>query len=85
MTLMKLEQSDVGIPFIGIRIVALSNTLNVYIGRQPDLWAGGMAGVAIADWEMNYEDSSDLLRSYQRMLFNGGPDERARRCAPGRR
>ena len=34
-----------------------------------------MAGVAIADWVMNYEDSSDLLRSYQRMLFNGGPDE----------
>ena len=31
------------------------------LGRQPDLWAGGMAGVAIADWEMNYEDSSDLL------------------------
>ena len=46
------------------------------LGRQPDLWAGGMAGVAIADWEMNYEDSSDLLRSYQRMLFGGGPDER---------
>ena len=35
-----------------------------------------MAGVAIADWAMNYEDSSDLLRSYQRMLFGGGPDER---------
>jgi dipeptidyl aminopeptidase/acylaminoacyl peptidase len=46
------------------------------LGRQPDLWAGGMAGIAIADWVMNYEDSSDLLRSYQRMLFNGGPDER---------
>jgi dipeptidyl aminopeptidase/acylaminoacyl peptidase len=45
------------------------------LGRRPDLWAGGMAGVAIADWEMNYEDSSDLLRSYQRMLFRGGPDE----------
>ncbi len=46
------------------------------LGRQPDLWAGGMAGVAIADWEMNYEDSSDLLRSYQRMLFGGDPSER---------
>jgi dipeptidyl aminopeptidase/acylaminoacyl peptidase len=46
------------------------------LGRQPDLWAGGMAGVAVADWEMNYEDSSDLLRSYQRMLFRGGPEER---------
>ncbi|HEV2005904.1 MAG TPA: prolyl oligopeptidase family serine peptidase [Candidatus Limnocylindrales bacterium] len=45
------------------------------LGRQPDLWAGGMAGIAIADWLMNYEDSSDLLRGYQRMLFNGAPED----------
>ncbi len=45
------------------------------LGRQPDLWAGGMAGIAIADWTMNYEDSSDLLRGYQRMLFGGTPDD----------
>ena len=53
------------------------------LGRQPDLWAGGMAGVAIADWELNYEDSSDLLRSYQRMLFGGGPDERGEAMRAG--
>jgi dipeptidyl aminopeptidase/acylaminoacyl peptidase len=47
------------------------------LGRQPDLWAGGMAGVAVADWQMNYEDSTDLLRGYQRMLFNGPPEEPA--------
>jgi dienelactone hydrolase len=47
------------------------------LGRQPDLWAGGMAGVAVADWEMNYEDSTDILRAYQRSLFLGGPDEKA--------
>jgi dipeptidyl aminopeptidase/acylaminoacyl peptidase len=46
------------------------------LGRQPELWAGGMAGIAVADWEMNYEDSSDILRSYQRMLFGGEPEER---------
>ena len=46
------------------------------LGRQPDLWAGGMAGIAIADWEMNYEDSADTLRSYQRMLFGGTPAEK---------
>jgi dipeptidyl aminopeptidase/acylaminoacyl peptidase len=46
------------------------------LGRQPDLWAGGLAGVVVADWEMNYEDSSDILRAYQRMLFGGGPEER---------
>ncbi|MEO7665271.1 MAG: prolyl oligopeptidase family serine peptidase [Candidatus Limnocylindrales bacterium] len=47
------------------------------LGRQPDLWAGGMAGIAIADWLMNYEDSTDFLRSYQRMLFNGPPEDPA--------
>jgi dipeptidyl aminopeptidase/acylaminoacyl peptidase len=47
------------------------------LGRQPELWAGGMAGVAIADWQMNYEDSTDLLRGYQRMLFNGPPEDPA--------
>lgn len=46
------------------------------LGRQPDLWAGGLAGVVVADWQMNYEDSSDILRAYQRMLFGGGPEER---------
>jgi dipeptidyl aminopeptidase/acylaminoacyl peptidase len=46
------------------------------LGRQPDLWAGGMAGVVVADWVMNYEDSSDLLRGYQRMLFLGDPETR---------
>ena len=46
------------------------------LGRQPHLWAGGLAGIAIADWEMNYEDSTDILRAYQRMLFGGPPEER---------
>jgi len=55
------------------------------LGRQPELWAGGMAGVVVADWEMNYEDSSDILRAYQRMLFGGGPEEQLeafRRASP---
>lgn len=47
------------------------------LSRQPDLWAGGIAGIAIADWVMSYEDSSDLLRGYQRMLFGGTPEEKA--------
>jgi dipeptidyl aminopeptidase/acylaminoacyl peptidase len=47
------------------------------LGRQPELWAGGIAGIAVADWQMNYEDSTDLLRSYQRMLFNGSPKDPA--------
>ena len=47
------------------------------VSRQPDLWAGGIAGIAIADWTMSYEDSSDLLRGYQRMFFGGTPEEKA--------
>jgi dipeptidyl aminopeptidase/acylaminoacyl peptidase len=45
------------------------------IGRRPDLWAGGMALVAIADWKTMYEDEAENLRGYQRALFGGSPDE----------
>lgn len=45
------------------------------IGRFPDLWAGGMAGIAIADWTTMYEDEAETLRGYQRSLFGGTPQE----------
>lgn len=45
------------------------------LGRRPDLWAGGMATVAIADWGLMYEDQAETLRGYQRSLFGGTPDE----------
>lgn len=45
------------------------------IGKRPDLWAGGMAQMAIADWKLTYEDQVDTLRGYQRALFRGTPDE----------
>jgi dipeptidyl aminopeptidase/acylaminoacyl peptidase len=45
------------------------------LGRRPDLWAGGMALVAIADWKTMYEDSAETLRGYQRALFGGSPEE----------
>jgi dipeptidyl aminopeptidase/acylaminoacyl peptidase len=45
------------------------------IGKRPDLWAGGMAGIAIADWNLMYEDQAETLRGYQRALFGGTPDE----------
>ncbi|MEZ4659082.1 MAG: prolyl oligopeptidase family serine peptidase [Caldilineaceae bacterium] len=47
------------------------------LGKRPELWAGGMAGIAIADWAVMYEDSADTLRGYQRALFGGGPEEKA--------
>ncbi|HJR81077.1 MAG TPA: prolyl oligopeptidase family serine peptidase [Anaerolineales bacterium] len=46
------------------------------LGKLPDLWAGGMAGIAIADWTMMYEDAADSLRGYQVALFGGTPQEK---------
>ena len=46
------------------------------LGRFPDLWAGGMSGIAIADWTTMYEDEAETLRGYQRSLFGGTPQEK---------
>lgn len=45
------------------------------LGRRPELWAGGMAVVAIADWKLMYEDQAETLRGYQRSLFGGTPEQ----------
>ena len=46
------------------------------LGKNPDLWAGGMAVVAIADWALMYEDQAGTLRGFQRSMFGGTPDEK---------
>jgi dipeptidyl aminopeptidase/acylaminoacyl peptidase len=46
------------------------------LGKRPELWAGGMATVAIADWVLMYEDQAETLRGYQRALFGGTPEEK---------
>lgn len=46
------------------------------LGKKPDLWAGGMAIVAIADWTLMYEDQAETLKGYQRALFGGSPEEK---------
>jgi dipeptidyl aminopeptidase/acylaminoacyl peptidase len=51
------------------------NTL-MGLSKWPDLWAGGMAGIAVSDWTMMYEDSADTLRGYQVALFGGTPQEK---------
>jgi dipeptidyl aminopeptidase/acylaminoacyl peptidase len=38
------------------------------LGRRPELWAGGIAGIAVADWAMMYEDSAETLRHQELML-----------------
>jgi dienelactone hydrolase len=45
------------------------------LGRCPDLWAGGLARVAIADWVLLYEDSSATLQGYCTAMFGGTPAE----------
>jgi dipeptidyl aminopeptidase/acylaminoacyl peptidase len=42
-----------------------------------------MAGVAIADWILMYEDEADTLRAYQRMLFGGSPEEKGEAMRAG--
>jgi pimeloyl-ACP methyl ester carboxylesterase len=51
------------------------------LGQRPDLWAGGMAGIAIADWAVQYEDSAETLRGYQVSIFGGTPQEQPERYA----
>lgn len=46
------------------------------LGRRPDLWAGGMAGVAFGDYVIAYEDEAELLKAYDRGLMGGAPQER---------
>lgn len=53
------------------------------LGKRPELWAGGMAGIAIADWTASYEDSADSLRGYQVALFGGTPQEKPTEYAAG--
>jgi dipeptidyl aminopeptidase/acylaminoacyl peptidase len=43
------------------------------LGLYPDLWAAGMAGIAIADWAVQYEDTADMLRGFQTALLGGTP------------
>jgi dipeptidyl aminopeptidase/acylaminoacyl peptidase len=51
------------------------------LGRRPELWAGGMAGVAVADWAMLYEDASETLRGYCSAMFGGTPAEKPEQYA----
>ena len=44
------------------------------LGKRPELWAGGMAGIAIADWVLMYADQAETLRGFQHALFGGPPE-----------
>jgi dipeptidyl aminopeptidase/acylaminoacyl peptidase len=49
-------------------------TLQV-LGKYPDLWACGLAGMAVADWILCDEDSTDAFKAVDIAWFGGSPDE----------
>jgi dipeptidyl aminopeptidase/acylaminoacyl peptidase len=44
--------------------------------RKPDLWAGGMGGVVVADWALEHEEAADALKAYDVGLFGGTASEK---------
>lgn len=46
------------------------------LARRPELWAGGMAMVAMADWAVNFEDASDALKAAFTAWFGGTPEDK---------
>jgi dipeptidyl aminopeptidase/acylaminoacyl peptidase len=51
------------------------------LGKRPELWAGGMAGIAVADWAIQYEDSAETLKGYQSIIFGGTPEQKPEQYA----
>ncbi|SFT02973.1 S9 family peptidase [Saccharopolyspora flava] len=45
------------------------------LGTQPERWAGGVAGVPVADYVSAFADEMEPLRAYDRALFGGSPEE----------
>lgn len=41
------------------------------LGKHPDLWRCGIAGVPVGDYELSYDELSPLLQEYDRALLGG--------------
>jgi dipeptidyl aminopeptidase/acylaminoacyl peptidase len=46
------------------------------LGRNPDLWTAGVAGIPVADYVLAYRDEAPSLQAMDRALFGGTPDDR---------
>ncbi len=46
------------------------------LGKRSELWAGGLALMAIADWTVNYADASDALKGAFAAWFCGTPADK---------
>lgn len=45
------------------------------LGKHPDLWRCGVAGVPVGEYVASYEDSAPLLQAYDRALLGAAPSE----------
>ncbi|WP_405614404.1 prolyl oligopeptidase family serine peptidase [Streptomyces sp. NBC_01511] len=45
------------------------------LGTQPDVWAAGLAAVPVADYVTAYHDEMEALKSMDRTLLGGTPEE----------
>ncbi|MFI5529192.1 S9 family peptidase [Kitasatospora sp. NPDC051853] len=45
------------------------------LGTQPENWSLGLAAVPVADYLASYEDEMEALKSLDRTLFGGSPEE----------
>lgn len=55
------------------------------LGRNPDLWSAGMAGVPMGDYVMAFEEEAPALQEMDRALFGGTPEDKPelyRRASP---
>jgi dipeptidyl aminopeptidase/acylaminoacyl peptidase len=46
------------------------------LGRNPELWTCGIAGVPVGDYLMAYEEEAPSLQAMDRALFGGTPSEK---------
>jgi dipeptidyl aminopeptidase/acylaminoacyl peptidase len=45
------------------------------LGKHPQMWMCGVAGVPVGDYEAGYEDLSPTLQAYDRALLGGAPKD----------
>ena len=43
------------------------------LGKHPERWRAGVAGVPVGDYELSYDDMSPILQAYDRALLGGTP------------
>ncbi len=46
------------------------------LGRNPDLWSAGVAGIPVGDYVRAYAEEAPSLQAMDRALFGGTPDEK---------